>query len=79
MVIQTGVETEHVDRIAAFLLPAGHADNPAPLDFTDLPHRCADRPRGCRHDKRFPRLRLADIKQPHIRGEARHSQHAECP
>ena len=47
------------------------------LDLGDLPDHRADRPGRRRHHERLAGLRLADVEQAGVGGEARHPQHAQ--
>jgi hypothetical protein len=75
--LHAGVEPELADDVVALPLRAGHADRAAPFDASDLADDRANGPRRGRHDNGLARLRLTDIKQTDIRGEARHAKDTE--
>ena len=76
-VVEAGVEAEFLLDEAALRLAPGDADDAAPLDLGDLPDHRADRPGRRRHDERLSGLRLADVEQAGVGGQARHPEHAQ--
>jgi len=62
---------------AAFVGAAGDADDPRAGAFGELADDGADRPRSGRDYHCLPALRLADLVEPDIGGQARHPEHAE--
>ncbi|MNO88852.1 hypothetical protein D3C76_803190 [compost metagenome] len=79
VVIQTLIKSQHVDRMTTFFRAARDAYHMTAFNLADLPDGCPDWPGGRSDYQRLARLRLADIQQPHIRGETRHPQHTQRP
>jgi len=77
--VEADVEAELFLRVPALVRAAGDAHGAASLQLGDLSDRAADRPGGGRDDDRFAGLRLSDVEQAHVRGEAGHAEHAERP
>ncbi len=75
--VEAHVEAERAGDVAAFFGVARDADHAAAFQLRDLAdggaHRAA---RGGHHD-RFARLRLADLQESRIGGEARHPEDAQ--
>ena len=63
---------------AAFVGPAGDADDARAGAFGELANDRPDRPRGGRDHHGLAALRPADLAQPDIGGQPRHAEHAEC-
>ena len=77
LVIDRGIEAEFAGQPVALVLAAGDADDMAALDLGDLADDRSDRAgRGRDHDG-LAGLRLADIEQPEIGGEAGDAVDAE--
>ncbi len=62
-IIDTGIEAEFLNDVAALDRAAGNTDDPAAFDLGDLANQRTDRPGSGRDDHGFAGLRLADIKQ----------------
>src|SRR6185436_17776181 len=77
LVIEAIVEAELVLHIGALFRTAGDAERAAAPQLGELAHHAADRSGSRRHQRRFARLRLAQLLQAEIRGQARHAEHAE--
>ncbi|KOT02711.1 hypothetical protein DM50_3748 [Burkholderia mallei] len=77
VVIDARVEAERPGHIAALVRAARDADDAATLELRDLPDDRAHRAARRRDGHRLARLRLADVQQSEVRGEARHAEHAE--
>src|SRR5437773_562601 len=71
------IEAELALDIAAFLHPAGDADDPRALALGKLSSDRADRTRGGGDDDGLAGFRLADIGEADIGGHPRHAEDAE--
>ena len=76
-VVDAGVEAEFVDDVAAFFGAAGNADDAAALELGDLADHRADRAGGSGDHDGFAGLRLANVEQAHVGGEAGHAEDAQ--
>src|SRR5688572_4993379 len=70
-VVDAGIEAELVYHVLALVGTTGDADYPATFDFGDLSDEAADRACGRGHDHGLAGLRLGDVEQTKISGEAR--------
>ena len=76
LVVDRSVEAGLVGQPAAFLLPAGDADDAAALDLGDLPGDRAGRARRAGNDDGFACDRPAHVEQAEVGGDAGHPEHA---
>lgn len=64
MVVEAGIEAEHLHGVAAFFRTAGDADHSAALELADLSDGGADRPGGGGHHQGLPAWGLPMSSRP---------------